>query len=1326
MKVCYFLIIALFFTSFSWAKNIHYQTLGSVHGLSQSSAISIWQDRWGRMWLGNDALNCYDGENVKVYRFSEFFKDVEDSNIHTITGNDSVLFVIAEENLIYFDFETEILHLTDIKTNAVSCNENNAFYYSGNTFYKYNWRKGESQPIITLPDSVAGVRKIQPAGNNVFWLITPVGAYIVDTEANKIINHILPHENITAIFKDSHDIIWMKCRSGSIHLSTTEGSTKQLVPQNEKDRKLFQPYIYSFAEDRKGSVWIGTLSGLFEVKRPADANANTITVLNHVLPESTISSLYLDRQGSIWIGSYYGDVRYFNPEVDNYVYYPTDESHPQRLHGAVIGDILEDKERNLYISTEGSGMNILPYGNEDFQHLTTQEGLIQNKIRSTWYDAEYDRLFISGYMRGLSYYDLKTKKVHPVQDGSLKIIFQRIIEDIIPYKDELILLTQDGLFRLNRKTLEISPLFEEEELQKKCSGIIRTIHVDEKERLWISSFEHGLLTIDLRTKVLLNTYGDGLMQDSKIPSAVLRICEDPKKGIFMTTLKGGVLGYDAQQDTFTVFNEEKHQLLSNICYNITFSWFGNLIVTTNKGISILNLQSRDQVNSTRHIRLSPSFPIVALSGDCGLYSSKYEDKIYVGGLYGLFIFSEQDLAMEYNEYSLHYSSLSLNNTPIASPSELLPKSLLMTDKITLPYNKNTIGISFASSNYLSTRANRYEYKMDGLDDRWTATDHKSIIFNSLRPGNYKLTVRETGNPNKTSQIAFTIRSPFWATIPAIIAYIFLIVITLWLIIRFSRSKALLKASLETERNEIVRIEEANRNKMDFFINISNEFRTPLTLILSQLDRLSHEQLTAGKSRLDKIKIQALRLQDLITELLDFRKMEQNNLLLKVESTDITDFLKNIFHTYSEYANERQITYKFNHIPESLHVWFDKKQMQKVIYNLLAFAFKFSPSKGLVSLSLHQRNKWIEIKVIHKGSFPEEYCIDYLLRVMNEESESIPDLGLMPEGGMGIAFSKGIIKLHKGEISMQIDEDTVTFLIRLRTGNTHFREEELRTASETPDLLPLMLPKTQEALREEDTDISTPEKRLKMILVEDDDEIRIILKEAFSLVYDVIEINDGETAYEHAIKELPDIIVGEINTPGISGIEMCHTLKTNIHTLHIPVILLSSHPTEKQHIESIRAGADDYIIKPFNIELLFLRCNYLVKHRKKMLQHDKPTNNEEDILEVTTNMRDKEFLELATNAVEENLTNPDFGTTSWSKMLGIGRTRLFNRIKHITGMTPNDYILYIKMNKSTLLLSDHTLTIAEVAYQLGFSNPAYFSKCFKKQFGVTPVDYRKKL
>ncbi|WP_160150102.1 hybrid sensor histidine kinase/response regulator transcription factor [Parabacteroides sp. Marseille-P3160] len=1194
-------------------------------------------------------------------------------------------------------------------------------------YIRYNPAKKAGETIYSFTPDAIDPTSMVSLGNKRFGIGTTAGIYLVDPVKKKTISTGLHGEFISYLLHDSHGRLWAACRSKQIYVAKPQEMGRFTLFTPVCKDGVIRDEIYCMEEDAKGSFWVGTLSGLYRLS--LEEGSREAVLDEYLLKGSSIFDLHSDRQGSLWIGSYYGDVRYFNPAIDNYDYYPTQENDVNSMHGVVLGQIVEDRANTLYIATEGSGINILRKGNKQVGHIVSAPGgLPHDKIRALWYDKEYDRLYMSVYMKGLYCRDGSTKRIYPVIDRVMTDTYQRIIEEIIPYKGDLILLTQNGLFKMNRKTQGISFFFESEELREMTSGIVRTVFVDERDVMWVSSHLKGLFTINLRTNQVSAFYGDGLSENSIIPSAILQIGGSAEKGLYFMTLRSGLLRYHADKNSFSLINRENGLLLSDICYCMTFTLYGSLVVTSNRGLTILNVSPDGKLLSPRHLPFGKALPLTGFSGDCGLYASPHEDRIYVGGLYGLFSFSERDMINSNMDYPMFFSSLSVNNKPVKASTPLLPKSILATKKIVLPYSKNSISLTFASTNYLSSSFTTYEYKLEGLDKLWTPAEHNTIVYNSLRPGIYHLIVREEADPARRIQLEIVVKSPYWLSLPAIALYSFLIFALIYWIVRFYRSRSRLKISLALEKKELERIETVNKHKIEFFTNISNEFRTPLTLIVASLDRLMHDTSQIGKGRIERIRRQVVRLQELMTELLDFRKMESGSLRLKVRTANISQFVQEILGSFSEYTAEKKVNCRFLGANDGLYIWFDPAQMQKVFYNLLSTAFKATPPKGEVVMSVQRKNNKMEIRIGYQLSDYDLSGVEQFIEDFNHPEESKKEgITLFSDRGIGLAFSRGIIQLHKGSIRAEKEEDKLVFVISLRLGNSHFDQDELEEFPEPVAPLELMerlvVDRDAEELTEEWGGESKGNKLFKMLLVDNDDEILLLLKDSLSLIYEVNIIKDGEQAYQYAISEQPDIILSEINIPRLSGLEMCEMLKTNVKTLHIPVVLLAAQPSFEQKVDSIRRGADEYIEKPFDMELLFLQCNKLVRNSKRLLNLEKSIENEPLIR--GTNPKDRLFLEAADRVILQHLSDPNFDVNLWSCELKIGRTHLFNQVKRITGLTPNDYVLRLKMNKAMLLLDEEKVQnpIAQIAYQLGFTNPAYFSRIFKKQFGVTPREFR---
>lgn len=430
-------------------------------------------------------------------------------------------------------------------------------------------------------------------------------------------------------------------------------------------------------------------------------------------------------------------------------------------------------------------------------------------------------------------------------------------------------------------------------------------------------------------------------------------------------------------------------------------------------------------------------------------------------------------------------------------------------------------------------------------------------------------------------------------------------------------------------------------------------------------------------------------------------------------------------------------------------------MQKVFYNLLSFVFNGAQAGDDVRLGCERKNAGVEIQISTTRKRKDEKMWKEIAGKMNFEASN--EWNTFLDNGIGLAFSRGIVQMHGGSLYVEQEEHTLRFTLRLLPGKAHFPESDWRESREQACFAesapfrpsfsaPVALlsaaakpdfPRSEcatgawmenERIENEEMEKTGAEgretRKYRMLLVGYKDELCSLLKEGCRFLYQVETAEEGSAGYAYAIKQQPDIILSEVNTPGLSGIEMCTLLKQNVLTLHIPVILITAHPSAEQEKEGIRSGASDYLVVPFNLEKLLLRCNALVKNQRKIrLKYTKEIDPEKN--EMTTNAQDQEFLATANRVLEAHADSTDFDIAAWGKELGIGRTRLFHKIKAITGFTPNEYILHVKMKKSlTLLTGSEPLTIAEIAYRLGFSNPAYFSKCFKKQFGMTPQEYRK--
>jgi len=576
-----------------------------------------------------------------------------------------------------------------------------------------------------------------------------------------------------------------------------------------------------------------------------------------------------------------------------------------------------------------------------------------------------------------------------------------------------------------------------------------------------------------------------------------------------------------------------------------------------------------------------------------------------------------------------------------------------------------------------------------------------------------------------------VSAPFYATVWAYFFYLLCLLGVMIAFIRFKTRQAALKSSLEFERKEKERIEELNQVKLRFFTNISHEFRTPLTLILGQIEVLMQMDLgTTIYNRILRIYKNAWHMRNLISELLDFRKQEQGYLKLKVEEQNLVTFTRQIYMCFYEYAQKKEITYRFDNVEETISVWFDSKQLQKVIFNLLSNAFKYTPNKGSIRVEVRMLASQAIVSVCDTGvGIPEEHISKIFERFYQTDNSSSFTLGT----GIGLALAKGIMNMHHGKIDVESTVGKGTkFTLSLPLGNRHFSDEEMTTVesresviiSEAVPMLPFEQimdveeekTKVQENIKEEDKPI--------ILLVDDNEELLSMLEDLFLPIYKVYIAHDGREGLEMARQIQPDLIISDVMMPEMSGKELCYKIKTNVELSHISVVLLTAQTSVEYVVEGLMFGADDYVTKPFNVKVLIARCNNLIKNKKRLIAHYAGKTITESPVTEAINERDKELLAKCVNIIKENFENPAFDVTALASELCVGRSKLYMQFKQMTGLTPNEFILKIKLDEAMSLLKNHPeLNISEISIRLGFSSPRYFSKSFKAFFGVAPQTVR---
>ena len=603
-------------------------------------------------------------------------------------------------------------------------------------------------------------------------------------------------------------------------------------------------------------------------------------------------------------------------------------------------------------------------------------------------------------------------------------------------------------------------------------------------------------------------------------------------------------------------------------------------------------------------------------------------------------------------------------------------------------------IEYATSNFIPANRNEIVYRLEGFSDEWNHTDRKQtlITYTNLNPGKYTLVIKSDGDGIEEARLLIRVLPPWYETWWAYLIYTICTVSLLWYLIQNYNSRIKLRESLKYEKKHIEDLEALNQSKLRFFTNISHVFRTPLT------------------------------------ELLDFRKQEQGHMKIKVSRHNLVNFLYENYLLFLEYASSKQINFKFNKQSDDIEVWYDQKQMQKVVNNLLSNALKHTKAEDTISINVSQENKYVIIEIKDTGTGIDAAEIDKIFDRFYQ-TERLDSLNTGAGTGIGLALTKGIIELHHGTIRVESEPGKGSrFIITLKSGNQHFTEEQIirdntdtniqqqpETIVPTVEILPDSEWKEEDNKRIEDA---------KMLIVEDNESIKQMLAGIFETFYQVTTASDGVEALDIIQKDMPSIILSDVVMPRMSGTELCKQIKTDFNTCHIPVVLLTARTAVEHNIEGLKIGADDYITKPFNTNLLISRCNNLVNSRR-LLQEKFSKQPQAFAQMLATNPMDKEMLDRAMAIIEQHLDNTDFNVNIFAREMGMARTNLFTKLKAVTGQTPNDFILSIRLKKGAVMLRNNPeLNITEISDRIGFSSSRYFSKCFKEIYHVSPLAYRK--
>jgi len=1353
-------------------KSIRFEHINA--GLSQSTVTCILQDRRGFMWFGTkDGLNRYDGIEFTIFK-SNTESLLSHSYITCIfEDSEGTLWVgTLEGGLNRYDKNTETFtrfQHDEGNPNSISHNYITCLYEDRN---KRLWVGTENGFNLLLPDKSSFLsyryERDNPwslSDNNIgvifedskfnLWLGTrggglerfdPVGQRFTHYKYNKEDPSSISDNVVRACYKDSEGTIWLGTSDGlNRFIETPNGARFERFQQDspplhnslqnntitsisedlygrlwigtqinglyvyDKKKKIFSNFfpntldqysissnsLWSIYRDNVGTMWLGARNrGLdkWDIGRQKFTRHNITSSGNYALSNRDVACFVEDELGNLWIGTDGGGLSYFNRKTNSYTNYVHDPKDSRSLGSNAVLSLLIDRHHNLWIGTWGGGLNLFDRKTNTFKHYlhnpSKRGSIAGNNVFSLCEDRQ-GRLWVGVFYGGVSLYDPDS----------------------------------DGFFRYNYNPNDPSSL---------CNNKVTKIVEDSKGTIWIGTDGGGLDRLHWGGShhVWFTHYQYTGKHQGELSSNIINtITEDRSQRLWIGTGQG-LNRLNPHDGTFDIY-KKKDGLLDDIINGILEDEEGFLWLSTNQGVSKFDIQSGKFRNySTADGLQAEEF----IRGSSFKTSS---GEFFFGGVNGFNSFFPKNIVDHpYTFFPLYLTEFKIRNEIIKPKqgNKLLATHISETKKITLPYHSNDFSFSFTSLNYSLTTKSRYAYKLEGYDKEWQYVEtRRNANYSKVPPGNYIFRVRSYHHDNflnkSEASIQITIMPPWWKTWWAYSLYGLALAGTLVWYRHLLVKRIRLENDLKMEHLELTKVQEIERLKSNFFATISHEFRTPLTLLLAPLRDLYQGCFQGdSKAQYGMMIRNAERLLRLINQLLDLSKLDSGNMKLEASHLELISFLKPIFSSFESYTQRQGIAYLFQHPKDPLFVYFDPDKLEKIVTNLLFNACKFTTS-GSVTLSVQSTDQEIAIKVSDTGiGIPKDlmdHIFDHFYRVTNH-FHPVNEEGT----GIGLSLVKELVELHRGriEVNSRMDQGS-SFTVFLLLGSGHLQPKEVihhepqqfdwGSISRDRDAIVATADDSPALDHQEVMDDGLP----LILLIEDNTDMRRYLRDRLQRQYRVMEAADGAEGVRFAMENMPDLIISDILMPKMNGNELCHTLKNNIQTSHIPIILLTAQATSESKIKGLMTGADDYVSKPFNSDELEVRVTNLIKSREALRALF--ANNNRLTLEpkeVIITPLDEIFMKKVLESIESNIADSEYRIDNLGKDMCMSRMSLYKKIKALTGQTAVEFVRTIRLKRAAQLLRQQQLTISEVTYEVGFNDLQYFRTCFKKQFGVSPSEY----
>lgn len=1386
---------------------IQFSRMDLSDGLSHNQVNAVLKDSKGFIWFATlSGLNRYDGQVIKVFKHNprDTSSIVDDfiTNIYELPGHKLYLETRSGPNI--YDPETESfirntaswfksIGIDSKGIREVLKDKAGDFWFNaqGNGIYKYEVSSASTKHLKlqknndkSLSESPVSAIQSDPAGS--IWIIQRDKTIAqLDRKTAALKQRILTFKTANPseiqdfkLFADEDGDLWIYTLNNQRGITYFNPKTGQHRQIDKAPGALNSNLISGILQDPHGQIWIGTDHGGVNV---LNKKTFKVSYLVHKeddpksIGQNSITYLYKDISGIIWVGTFKKGLSFYHEKILKFPLFRHQGTNPDGLGYDDVNRFAEDGQGNLWIGTNGGGLFYFNRKTKQFkryQHQHNHPNSLSNDIIVSLFVDQHKLLWIGTYFGGLDSFDGKTFKHYRHEPGNPSSLSDDRVWDILEdRKGNLWVATlSGGLNLLDRSTGKFSQ-FRAGAKNSIHSDFLSCLIEDKKGNLWIGSSD-GIDQLTPDGKFVHYKHEDN-HANSLINNIVYDLMED-SYGFIWAATRDGLSRFDPANKEFRNF-DTKDGLGEKATLKIVEDNQRNLWVSTANGL--FNVIVKPIANGNFSYAFHKYDEHDGLQGSAFNANAGYKTStgdLAFGGANGFNLFQPERIKNDLNKPVIVFTDLQLENKSvgIGEPVDgriLLNKSLAFTEGITLKHNQNGFAIEFAALNYFNPHKIRYRYKLEGFDEHWQEPQGNSrrATYTNIDPGTYTFKVMSTdasGNwVSNEADLKIVIRPPFWSTWIAYLLYALAIGGGLLWIRHRGITRLNREFLLKQERQQASRMHELDLMKIKFLTNVSHEFRTPLSLIITPLEKLIGQNVIPKKQELQLMHRNGKRLLNLVNQLLDFRKMEVQELRLHPKPGEVISFIKDLCLSFNDLAEQRHINFSFHTEAQTLMVAFDHDKVERIVFNLLSNAFKFTPEGGKVWVTLEigeqkGNHTTLLLKVSDTGIGMEA---DKTARIFERFFQNdMPDSIVNQGTGIGLSITKEFVKLHRGNIHVNSvlnegSEFCISLILAHNFANS--AEEKCQDFSETNPVAAAENPKsipqdphakpehqygvignsndepegewtdsidTKVALNTSDVPIesfSWKSKKQVLILVEDNEDFRFYLKDNLSEFYQIVEASNGKEGWQKILSSHPDLIVSDVTMPEMNGTELCKKIKSDKRTAHLPVILLTAVSNEDQQLLGLETGANDYMTKPFNFEILLSKIRNILKQQalaKKTYQKQvefKPAESEVESL-------DDKFMRQLGLHLEKNLSNSAYSVDQLSSDLNMSRVGLYKKILPLTGKSPIEYIRSYRLHKSKALLLKSQLSIAEIAYEVGFSNPKHFSRYFKQEFDILPSAY----